>query len=123
MGAIADKIDKQIDSGDIAGALSAFGLNPASAIVGAIQGALPGMFGGSAIRSGSGSIMSAAAGAVSSAVSSGALTPTSQTQTSQTQQTNNLAVGGNSQVDNSTTIINAIQSTKFFDPWESAIQF
>ena len=62
--------------------------------------------------------------AINSMISSGALTPTPQTQTTQTTPTNAVvAVGGNSQVDNSTTIINTLASYKLTDPWSSAVQF
>jgi GH24 family phage-related lysozyme (muramidase) len=122
-GAVANKIGDQIDSGDIRGAVNTFATNPAGAIIGAVQGTLPGLFGGSSI--GSGGIMGdVITPAVNSMISSGVLTPTPQTQTTQTTPTNAVvAVGGNSQVDNSTTIINTLASYKLTDPWSSAVQF
>jgi GH24 family phage-related lysozyme (muramidase) len=110
----------------IGSALTDFATNPAGAIIGAVQDTLPGLFGGSSIGSGGimGGVISAITPAINSMVSSGALTPTPQTQTTQTTPTNAVvAVGGNSQVDNSTTIINTLASYKLTDPWSSAVQF
>jgi hypothetical protein len=110
----------------IGSALTNFATNPAGAIIGAVQDTLPGLFGGSSIGSGGimGGVISAITPAINSMVSSGALTPTPQTQTTQTTPTNAVvAVGGNSQVDNSTTIINTLASYKLTDPWSSAVQF
>ena len=110
----------------IGSALTDFATNPAGAIIGAVQDTLPGLFGGSSIGSGGimGGVIAGITPAINSMISSGALTPTPQTQTTQTTPTNAVvAVGGNSQVDNSTTIINTLASYKLTDPWSSAVQF
>jgi hypothetical protein len=94
---------------------------PAGAIIGAVQDTLPGLIGSGGIMGG---VIAGITPAINSMVSSGALTPTPQTQTTQTTPTNAVvAVGGNSQVDNSTTIINTLASYKLTDPWSSAVQF
>ena len=105
----------------IGSALTDFATNPAGAIIGAVQDTLPGLIGSGGIMGG---VIAGITPAINSMISSGALTPTPQTQTTQTTPTNAVvAVGGNSQVDNSTTIINTLASYKLTDPWSSAVQF